>query len=245
MAQSSPVRRRDHIDVGCVIHGKPYDWVYVDRLWSMVSRNFSIPVVLHVWTEHDRSVPPQYIKHCLTEWPGIAGPKKSWWYKMQMFDPGHFAGELLYFDLDVVICNDLSWVLEHDTRKFWTIRDFRYLQRPTSNINSSMMWWDTRRFGWVWDRFMQETPTAAAARYHGDQDFIGAQITQDQRCLFADSHVQSWRWSAWQGGMDFGTRKYRAPGTGTQIAPGVSVLVFHGHPKPHAITDPVVQQLWR
>lgn len=236
---------RTHIDVGCVLHGQGYEWIYVERLYNMVRRNFSLPVRMHVWTEHDRSVPPDYIKHCLEEWPGISGPKKSWWYKLQMFDPSHHAGDLLYFDLDVVICDDLGWILAADPKYFWALRDFRYLQRPTSNLNSSMMWWDTREYQWVWQRFLEVTPTAAAHRYHGDQDFLAAEIAVDRRRLFDDQHAQSWRWSAWDGGMDFRTRRHRAPGTGTHIQPGTSLLVFHGRPKPHEINDPVIQQYWR
>jgi hypothetical protein len=49
------------------------------------------------------------VKHILDDW-GISGPKRSWWYKMQLFNPAHFAGNLLYFDLDVVIANQLNWI---------------------------------------------------------------------------------------------------------------------------------------
>jgi len=237
---------RDCIDVGCVIHGNVYDWIYVERLRNMVTRNFTVPVTMHVWTEHDRSVPPDYVKHCLEEWPGISGPKKSWWYKMQMFNPEHFAGDLLYLDLDVVICNSLDWVLEHVTQRFWALRDFRYLQRSSFNrMNSSMMWWNTGLHAPVWDRFMRVTPALAQQRYHGDQDFLQDALDPDLKRFFPDHHAQSWRWSARDGGMDFCSRQYRSPGTGTQIQPGVSVLVFHGQPKPHEITDPLVQTLWR
>lgn len=241
-----PQVRRNRVDVGCVIHGRGYDWQYVDTLFNMVQRNMSMPVTLHVWTEHDRSVPPQYVKHCLEEWPGISGPKKSWWYKLQMFNPQHFTGDLLYFDLDVVICNDINWIVEHDTRYFWTIHDFRRLYNPNYlRMNSSIMWWNVTQFGWVWDRFLTLGPTEAVGRYHGDQDFLQDTITDVQRRWLPDQNVQSWRWSAWDGGMNFSTRQHLAPGTGTQIGTGVSVLVFHGNPKPHAIKDAVIQNLWR
>jgi hypothetical protein len=37
---------------------------YVERLYNMVSRHMPVPMRFHVWTEHDRSVPPHMIKHC-------------------------------------------------------------------------------------------------------------------------------------------------------------------------------------
>jgi hypothetical protein len=236
---------RHRIDVGCVLHGDKYDWIYVERLHNMVSRNIGLPVDFHVWTEHDRSVPPHMIKHCLTDWQGIAGPKKSWWYKMQMFDPGHFAGDLLYFDLDVVICRDIGWITQNTPQKFWTIRDFRYLQRPGYNrMNSSVMWWNVQTFAWIWQQFQTVTPEAAARQYPGDQDFLQATIGPDHCRFLPDSAVQSWRWSAWEGGMDFNRRQSRAPGTGAHIAPTTSILVFHGNPKPHQVRDAQIQSWW-
>ena len=88
------------LNCACVIHGDAYSFDYVDKLYSMLSRNFSIPIVLHVYTESHRIVPAHYIKHNLVEWPKIFGPKKSWWYKLQLFDRTHHSGNLLYFDLD-------------------------------------------------------------------------------------------------------------------------------------------------
>jgi hypothetical protein len=45
--------------------------------------------------------------------------------------------------------------------------------------------------------------------------------------------------------MNFQSRKHNAPGQGTRIAPDVCALVFHGHPKPHQINDPVIQNFWQ
>ena len=40
-------------------------------------------------------------------------------------------------------------------------------------------------------------------------------------------------------------RKHLKPNSGVQIQPSTSVVVFHGRPKPHESTDPVIQQLWQ
>lgn len=242
----TPRHTRDNLDVACVLHGSGYDWIYVERLRNMVIRNINIPVTMHIWTEPQRSVPAHYVRHDLEEWPGIQGPKKSWWYKMQMFDPRHFCGDLLYFDLDVVICDDISGLVQGDTQRFWTVRDFRYLQNPNYNrMNSSIMWWNTQRWSQIWDQFQRLSPREAMQRYRGDQDFLEEAIDRDRRRYYPDTLLQSWRWSALDGGRDFRARRYRSPGAGTQIQPGVSVLIFHGKPKPHEIQDPVIRDLWR
>ena len=235
------------VDVACVIHGRGYDWIYVERLYNMVSRHMPVPIRFHVWTEHDRSVPPHMIKHVLDEWPGVSGPRKSWWYKMQMFDPQHHAGDLLYFDLDTVIVDDISWMVQETTDRFWILRDFRYLQNPRiqHNVNSSIMWWNVPAWRSVWTEFAKRNLADVVRQYHGDQDLINALVPPARRQFFEDRRVQSWRWQAHDGGWDFAARRARQPNTGTKLNPDVSVWVFHGRPKPHQIQDELVQLHWK
>jgi hypothetical protein len=186
------------------------------------------------------------IKHCLQEWPGISGPKRSWWYKLQLFDPGHFAGDLLYFDLDTVIVSDISWCVESSAQDFWTLRDFRYLQKNShQGINSSLMWFNTQRFAWVWQGFVAAGADRVSTQYPGDQDYLYVTIPVAQRRLYDDRRVASYRWQLCQGGWDFARRRPQRPGIETVIPTDVSVITFHGRPKPHQITDPVIAQHWQ
>ena len=92
---------------------------------------------------------------------------------MQMFDPKHFMGQMLYFDLDVVIVDNLDWIVACDRRYFWTLKDFKYLWRPQWNgMNSSVMYWDTARFPDIWQAFIQNDPLTVSRYYPGDQDFL-------------------------------------------------------------------------
>lgn len=239
--------KRQTIDCACVIHGKAYDWTYVERLQNMLARNLQdYKVVLHVYTEADRTVPSTMVKHQLTEWPTVSGPKRSWWYKLQMFDANHHTGNLLYFDLDTVIVRDISWIVKHDPAKVWTLRDFKYLQNPNwYGMNSSVMWWNVSTFDWVWQKFKKHDVTETMKKHRlGDQEYLTNVLTHNHIRFFNQDAIQSWRWQANQGGMTWPDRQYRMPGTGTQISESLSVLVFHGDPKPHQITDPIIKQLW-
>lgn len=235
------------IDCACVIHGSGYDWVYVDKLYNMLCKYLHRDIRFHVYTEIDRPVPDHMIKHNLIEWHGISGPKKSWWYKLQLFNAEHHSGNLLYFDLDTLIIRDINWIPELSTDKFWTIKDFRYLQAPGwDEINSSVMWWNVKRFDWVWQQFKQLDINTIIRTYRGgDQAYLTKAIDYQDRRYFSSEHTQSWRWECLDGGTDFTTRKARNPGTGTVIADLTSIVVFHGTPKPHEINDPVVKQLWQ
>lgn len=233
------------VDCACVIHGSGYDWVYVERLYNMLTKQIPQGIRFHVYTEHHRSVPPHMIKHILEEWPGITGPKKSWWYKMQLFNPEHHKGDLLYFDLDVVIARDLSWIFKLPTDYFWGIRDFRYLQNTTTQvINSSAMWFNVSKFSYVWDKFVKDGVQTVVGRFQGDQDYITKAVDVNKRRHFEDKYFESYRWQCLDGGYDFKFRKHKAPDTGVRIAPDTAVVVFHGKPKPHEVSDPEIVTLW-
>jgi len=233
------------IDCACVIHGDAYSWDYVERLYNMLNRHLSQGIRLHVYTEAARPVPAPMIKHELQDW-GIAGPKQAWWYKMQLFDPQKFSGAMLYFDLDVVIVQNIDWITQLPLRYFWTVKDFKYLWRPTHNgANSSVMWWDTRLYDHVWRDISRENLAQIMKKYRGDQDYITAAVS-DADCRFLDpARVQSWRWQCLDGGYDFRQRTYQNPGTGTVLNPSTSVLVFHGRPKPAELTDSVIVRHWQ
>jgi hypothetical protein len=233
------------VDCACVIHGNVYSWDYVERLYHMLCRHLSAEVKLHVYTEDSRSVPAPMIKHSLTNW-NLQNPKKTWWYKMQLFNPEHFSGPLLYFDLDLVIINNIDWIRQLPQQYFWAVRDFKYLWRPTHYaINSSIMYWDTRKFGHVWQKFVKEDFGRVLQHYHGDQDYISDKIDTSARKFLDQNRVQSWRWQALDGGYDFPTKKHKNPKSGTTVDANTSVLVFHGNPKPHEIKDPIIVHHWQ
>lgn len=236
---------RNPIDCACVIYGTAYSWNYVERLHSMLQRHITPGVRLHVYTEADRPVPAPMIKHKLELWP-ITSPKKYWWYKMQLFNPDHHAGSLLYFDLDTVIVSNIDWIWQQPTTYFWAIQDFKYLWRPNyAGVNSSVMWWDTQKYKNIWDTFAQQDLVATMQTYPGDQDYISAVIPQNQRRFFDTTRVQSWRWQCLDGGYNFRKQRHYTPGTGTHITDNTSIMVFHGNPKPEQIADHIVLQHWR
>ena len=247
MAKKNRTRTDTVIDCACVIHGDGYDWQYVEHLYNMLTRNLPQGIRFHVYTEAERPVPAHMIKHCLQQWPGITGPRRSWWYKMQLFDCQHHQGNLLYFDLDCVIISDLQWILDLSADHFWTIRDFRYLQRAShSGMNSSVMYWNVSQFGYIWTDFAKQDINQIVIQYPGDQDYLGVKIPPQQRRYFDMSRIQSWRWQVADGGFDFVSRKAKRPGSGAAIGDNTSILVFHGRPKPHeCVADPTVASHWQ
>jgi hypothetical protein len=211
----------------------------------MLNRHITPGIRLHVYTEADRSVPEPMIKHALIEWP-ITRPGRAWWYKMQLFNTAHHRGPLLYFDLDTVIVRNIDWIWQQPSTYFYAPRDFKYLWRPAHNgLNSSVMWWNTQNYQYIWDSFIQQDLTQTMIKYHGDQDYISETIPQNQRRFFDGDQVLSWRWQCLDGGYNFEKKRHLAPGTGTQLTDSVSILVFHGKPKPDQVTDQLIVDHWQ
>lgn len=232
------------VQCACLIHGTAYSWDYVDRLYNMLSRHLSRGIRLHVYTEPDRKVPEHMVKHELKDL-GVSGPKKAWWYKLQLFNHKHYQGPLLYFDLDTVITDNIDWITHQHLDYFWAPRDFKHLWRPDhTGINSSVMWWDTTKFNDVWQTFRNQEFPLLQRRYPGDQDFLSDVIAQNRRRFLDEKMIQSWKWECLDGGWDFKRRKHLTPGTGTRVGTA-SVMVFHGRPNPCQVQDPVVLQHWR
>ncbi len=243
--QALPGLRTGPLDCACVIHGDGYSWDYVDRLYNMLTRNLSCEVRLHVYTEEHRHVPAPMIKHVLENW-NIQGPRRSWWYKMQLFNPQHHAGPLLYFDLDLLIIKNIDWIAQLPLDTFWSVRDFKHLWRPTTyDVNSSIMWWDTTQYDWLWKHFRKENIAKILSQYHGDQNFINDHIPHHQRRCFDTARVKSWRWQCLDGGYDFAKKRYRKPQDGTRVDNHTDIVVFHGQPKPGDLQDPLVLEHWK
>jgi hypothetical protein len=186
------------------------------------------------------------IKHDLVNWLGISGPKKAWWYKMQMFNPTHNLGRVLYLDLDTVITRNIDSMWELTNQYFWAIRDFKHLWRPTWNgINSSVMIWDTQKFAWIWDDFCSKNINATVKLFHGDQDYLNTVLDDKNRRFIDPEIIKSWRWQCKDGGLDMKSRVYRSPNSGTTVDTKTAIMVFHGRPKPHEIQDLVVDKYWK
>lgn len=233
------------IDCACLIHGTVYDWTYVEKLYSMLNRHLSNAIRFHVYTEKERPVPAPMIKHELEHW-GIDGPRRAWWYKIQLFNSGHHAGPLLYFDLDTVIVGNIDWITQLPLKFFWSLQDFKYLWRPQhQGINSSVMWWNTTAFDSIWKTFNAQNLPHLMKQYPGDQDYITKQLDPKFVRFFPQDRIQSWRWQCLNGGYDFKRRIYKQPGLGTTIAQESSVLIFHGRPKPAEIQDPAILDHWK
>src|SRR6056300_21565 len=154
------------LNVLCVRFGTKYPISYVEKLRNMVSRHMTVPYEFVCLT--DDPTPITGVRLIVEK---NAGYIKGWWHKIHMFDPNlPLQGTILYFDLDVVIINNLDKLAISFPNKFMGIRDFNRRFHPQwKNINSSVMSWVHGTPSHIFNDFMINPKNAM--RMHGDQDW--------------------------------------------------------------------------
>lgn len=238
-----PIRKSsaEPIVVLCVRYGKKYDKSYVERLRNMVGKHLTLPYEFVCLTDD-----PQPISGVRLIYQPAAGYTKLWWQKVHMFDPTlPIKGRILYFDLDVIICNNINKLIENLKNEFIGIRDFNRKFHPNwKYLNSSVMSWIHGDQSEIWNKFRKDIKTAT--RLHGDQDWI-FQCAKNIIKFWPIDWIQSYKWEIRSRDeliVKNGVRSF-IDVKKVQIPQDCAVVVFHGDPKPEDIKDPFVIDNWR
>lgn len=200
---------------------------YVGKLQRAIERNLTIP--------------HQFV--CLTEWE-LGQDLKGWWVKMLLAEPGRFSGPVLYMDLDCVVTANIDHLVKlaaTDTSRVWMRDDFGYpLRNPRQGIgrdmkrtlggdgtcNSSLMLWHGDAMAPVWDAWGRGS-AEYLAELHGDQNAITKILGRERIGFLPDESVCSYKYHVERG---------------VKPAP---VVVFHGKPKPHEVSDEWAVRCWQ
>jgi|TARA_B110000196_G_C20971591_1_gene578974 hypothetical protein len=227
----------DKLNVICVYWGDKFSPDYVQKLYYMVKRNLTIPHRFIVLTDHVKL--PKLV-NC----PGATFESlpennlQGWWNKLLMFHP-YFApmvGTYLYFDLDVVILDNIDkFVQDGDKHDFRICRDFG---QPTNMYNSSIMRWHTKSNATIWEGYKADK--TRFDRLQGDQNVI-TEIMQDRPELnpFPDEWSFSYKW------RNRTNPVFKRDDWTFERVKDASVAVFHGNPKPHESDQQWVIDNWQ
>ena len=228
--------------VVCVKWGNKYISQYANVLNSMIRRHTTLPYEFHCITDDPKGLDPEIKTLVLPKDPWI----RTWWSKLWMFG-GDFPlqGNVLFFDLDVIVFKNIDNLFTHDPGKFMIIRDFnRCRQNPWTYSNSSVMRWQPGKLNYLWDEFVSNNQKIMQ-RHHGDQDWITARAKEDIN-HWPDEWIRSYKWEM-IGYKDTKLKEnnkwiFRKP---PNIEPATSVAVFHGEPKPFNCGDKFVIENWK
>lgn len=240
----SPSKTTNHYVV-CLKYGNKYSADYVNKLHNMVKRNLTIDYEFVCYTENATDIDPDIRIEPLPAMSGVQG----WWYKPMFFNPKlGLKGTILFFDLDVVIFENIDRLFTYEPGKFCIIRDFnRYIIRNYNKFNSSIFRLNTGQHSHVYTDFVRD-PKIPIRQFHGDQDWIRSQIKDGEYTYWPDEWIQSYKWEM-RGKPRYdrkprGERDFEKTGDPV-IHPNSSVAVFHGDPNPHNCKDPWVVDNWQ
>ena len=230
------------ITVLCVRFGTRYGIEYVERLRNMVARNITVPYEFVCLT--DDPTPIDGVKNIVI--PQQSYPR-LWWHKIHMFDPSiGIRNRIIYFDLDVVIHNNIDKLVNINSNEFFGIKDFNRAFHPTwEHLNSSAMSWMGGEHSDIWDRFKKD-PTGPMRQFPGDQDWIW-HCAKERIKFWPNEWLMSYKWEIRNRNELVVKNGHRAFAEikNPNVHLECCVAVFHGDPKPQDVKDPFVVDNWQ
>lgn len=221
--------------VACVRSGRRYPFEYVTRLRSMVERHMP-PIAWEFVCITDQPERSRGVRSVDIEIAGLPG----WWAKMALFQKAWRAGHsVLYFDLDTVICGDLSPLvglaahLRDRTSRIAICENWTRLHGNRTwpcRYGSCVMILHSTLDDWIWERFERSRNVLMSrCERGGDQLAIemiepGADFLQD---MLPAGYMCSYRSLA-----------KRKPD-------GLAVINFGGSSKPHNCQFDWVKDQWQ
>lgn len=208
------------LQIVCVKAGTKYGPEYVNKLEDMVRRNLP------------GGFPGKFV--CFTDDPAglsdgieileLPNNLTGWFNKLYLFKAGLFPhnDRILYFDLDTLITGPLDEIVKYDG-EFAILRDF---YRP-KGLQSSVIAWEANTHRNIWEEY-------EAAGYPdingGDQAWIECKLLSTPQ-LWQDLYPKSF--------VSYKVHCQNGP------VKGAKVVVFHGHPRPHEVTEGWVPSVWK
>ncbi len=236
------ISQPSELTVLCVRFGNRYGREYVERLRNMVKRHITVPHEIVCLTDDQHP-----INDVRTLYQPNAGYARGWWHKVHMFDPSlSLSGRILYFDLDVVIHNNIDMLTSYASNDFVGILDFnRKFHAGWKYLNSSVMAWNHGTQSYIYEQF--KFNPREAQRLQGDQDWIW-KLAKDRIKFWPKDWIQSYKWEI-RGreelAMVNGKRQFKDVDHSVEVHPECCVTVFHGDPKPQDVKDRFVVDNWR
>lgn len=211
------------LHICCIRAGEAFSPDYVLFLKDMVARNLEGGFEARFVCFTDR--PGELPDHIETA--PLPADLPGWWSKLALFREGLFpAGDrVLFLDLDTVITGAIDRVAAHAggvEDRLTILRDF---YRP-DGLQSSVMAWRAGEHQEIWDSFQRVG--CPMSNTGGDQAWIELVVPRDDIAI-------------WQ---DLFPKLFVSYKQTHGIPNDAAVVVFHGRPRPHEVTEGWVPKVW-
>ena len=168
------------INIVCVKWGIRYNAEYVNRLNIMIKKNYQGEYKLNCCTEIPDGIDSDVnIIPLLIPLPDY--DIEIWWWKLWIFSKEFpLKGKCLYFDLDIVIQNDITDLVNHPADELhiikaqWRTKWYEALGNCTKT-NSSVMLWNTDSIPDIFGEFISNMDLHLLM-YCGDDHFLEQKV---------------------------------------------------------------------
>jgi len=170
------------VNVICVKWGDKFASGFVNRLFTMVKRNLNYDFRFYCYTDDSKNIREEVN---IIEIPND-NELEVWWNKLALFQKGMFEGTCLFFDLDVVIQNNIDHFIDYldpscltKVKSYWKNDsktkygvDFNDLKSSYDMTNnSSVMLWEADSLCNIWNHFIMNSQYYML-KYRGIDRFI-------------------------------------------------------------------------
>ena len=222
------------MNIVCLKWGDKYGPEYVNRLYSGVNRNCSIPFKFICFTDNDHGLNTniQTIPIDSSSLPVNQRGFQGWWFKLHLFENNNgLNGRVVYIDLDTVITGNIDHILQN-TQGFVTLRDFYRgyppNQPPRDEVGSGLLAWDHNEHDYFYSEFMPSAEKLMPRYPGGDQMWI--QDRQQERTYWQDhfpNQIVSFK-------AHCVPHRSRAK-VSSKLPHDARIVCFHGPPRPHEV----------
>ena len=163
------------LNIVCLKWGDKFTYVHVNRLYKMVKKNLKKDFTFTCHTENADQINPD-IKIVPLD---LSFDLEKWWWKLTLFKDKSDC-ENIFFDLDVVIQNDITHFTEYfeegkirTVKAYWKPWAENALPSPPGynmDLNSSIMIWKGNLTE-IWDSFIDD-PEFYIFKYNGIDSFL-------------------------------------------------------------------------
>lgn len=237
------------VNVVCMKWGTAYGADYVNKLYSMVKRNLTLPFRFVCFTDDTKGVVKGV--ECFPL-PRIHVPAKndvSPWRKLSMFSKklADLSGRALFLDLDIVIVDNIDCFFSYSKDDFCIIENWTQAGRGIGN--SSVYLFTVGKHYDLLEKY-NNNQNEVLKKYDNEQIFLSMN-TKPLR-FWPEDWCKSFKVHCLPGGI---LNWFCVP----KMPKDVKIVVFHGNPKPsdaiigrwpgswrkHVRPTPWVDQYWR
>lgn len=215
------IKKLMKVNVVCMKWGDKYDSEYVNKLYSMVKKNITIPYNFICITDDASGIRKEVVIHPIPEIKVPSRNDVSPWRKLLMFSSkmGNIKGKTLFLDLDIVIIENIDCFFSYSDN-FSIIEN--WTQKGRGIGNSSVYMFEFGKYEYVLKEFI-ENMNEILNKYDNEQIYISKRIPNIK--FWPETWCKSFKIHCLPGGLK---NLFITP----QIPEGTKIVVFHGNPKP-------------